>query len=169
MHPECIEAPAIIVRYRRKLTIAMLFPEGNRRFVGCCGFKNHEFPAPRSRFLLGGFEEQRADLLPAVGLENVERDDVTNFSRPFGQDKSRDAAWDFREQAVRALRAKIDFQLGAPVGDALGKAGLVDSIEIFKISRLVRTQVDCGRCHAAAHNSRITGRISGRLEVCFLR
>ncbi len=79
MHPKCIEAPAVVVFYNRKLTIAMLFPQGNSRFVGCCGFKNHEFPAARSRFLLGGLKEPRPDVLPAVGLKNVESNDVTNF------------------------------------------------------------------------------------------
>ena len=57
-------------------TIAVLLPEGNRGVVVACRFKLYLFRTTRGQALLGGADQQRADARAAVGLENIDGDDV---------------------------------------------------------------------------------------------
>src|SRR6267378_665132 len=148
-HLKSVTPPPIIILDCYELTIAMLSPKGNRSFVGCCGFKNHAFPASRGPFLLARRQQQRTDPLAPIVFENVQRDDMSLVGGQLGQDESRDVAARFRHQAIAALRAKINFHLEPSIRDPLGKADLVDPIESFKIRGEVRAQLSWRRSHAA--------------------
>ena len=106
-----------------------------------------------------------AYVLAAVWLKHVQRDDVCARPLELRQNEAEMLFAVECHQAVRPGQTQKPSQHAFRIGDAGRVAGLVNFVEGVEVLGLVRSQTD----FHGAYTSRMTGRIKGRLEVCFFR
>ena len=157
----------------------MLLPEGNGGVIVGCGFEMHDARAAgrHARFAFG--EKERAGSPAAVGLEDVDRDNIADFSALRGDAEADDLVSLESDNALGARKTQIVAQILVRIGDFGRVAELVNGVDGVEIGRGVIAQADVwmrwhGRRYLAArrfrfHTSKITGRIKGRFEVCLFK
>lgn len=126
-------------------TIAVLLPEGNRGVIVACRFKLYLFRATRGQVFLGGADQQRADTGAAIGIENVDGDDVAGDCAPwpafgFRDYESCDFVFHLSDHAISAWIAQERAEFAPRIGDSRRIAGLVYFEESFEVIGAVGTQ-----------------------------
>ena len=122
----------------------MLMPEGNCGIAVGCGFEGDFADAGFSEAVFDGFEKARADVVAAMRLENVNRDDVAAGGLMGAQ---AEGDWlgaliylNCSDEAIGAGKPEVGAKFGTGIGDVGGVAGLVNFIEGFEIGGRVGTK-----------------------------
>src|SRR5712691_12213443 len=101
-HFVSVQASQIVALQNGLDTITVLLPEGNGGFIVGCGFENYGANVVQHKVFFDSEEQSRTDAAAAFGLDDVNRDDVSEWRVFLGQDKTGDLAAAFGDEALGA-------------------------------------------------------------------